>query len=294
MPLSIEKVGDDHIAIYHQYESNGELFADPDMSFWINKDEKELHARSFQQDVPPIYQQVVYGGTFNPKLESELTSFARQWFRNIHSQGYVRELMKVPYRDDEIEIHYNRDGSVRELSGEVSYIEAYKKEYGIETDKDFEKAVSVINAYVKEEFDSESADFEDISRVGLAFTHTEDGKFTIDVAANLVNFSIEKYVDGKLVEEIKYDSLSELITNELEGMSFDDLVYIPEEKLAPIYEKKEFSIIEFQRELHSEDNGETVVFFPVGKEHFAGVCGVLPGDQQCAHSDSAVSIYGEL
>ena len=51
MPLSIEKVGDDHIAIYHQYESNGELFADPDMSFWINKDEKELHARSFQQDV---------------------------------------------------------------------------------------------------------------------------------------------------------------------------------------------------------------------------------------------------
>ena len=95
--------------------------------------------------------------------------------------------------DDEIEIHYNRDGSVKELSGEVSYIEAYKKEHGIETDKDFEKAVSVINAYVKEEFDSDSADFEDISRVGLAFTHTEDGKFTIDVAANLVNFSIEKF-----------------------------------------------------------------------------------------------------
>ena len=263
MPLSIEKVGDDHIAIYHQYESNGELFADPDMSFWINKDEKELHARSFQQDVPPIYQQVVYGGTFNPKLESELTSFARQWFRNIHSQGYARELMKVPYRDDEIEIHYNRDGSIRELSGEVSYIEAYKKEYGIETDKDFEKAVSVINAYVKEEFDSESADFEDISRVGLAFTHTEDGKFTIDVAANLVNFSIEKYVDGKLVEEIKYDSLAELTRNELEGMSFDDLVYIPEEKLAPFYAETEKPFDEFFKELHSEDDGETVVIFPV-------------------------------
>ena len=263
MPLFVEKVGDDHIAIYHHYEVNGDLIADPDMSFWINKDEKALHARSFQQDIPPIYQQVAYNGTVNMKLETELNSFARHWFRNIQSQGYVREIMKVPYRDDEIEIYYNRDGSVRELSGEVSYIEAYKKEHGIETDKDFEKAVSVINAYVKEEFDSESADFEDISRVGLAFTHTEDGKFTIDVAANLVNFSIAKYVDGKLVEEIKYDSLAELTEKELEGMSFDDLVYIPEEKLAPFYAEPEKPFDEFFKELHSEDKGETVVFFPV-------------------------------
>ena len=267
MPLFIEKVGDDHIAIYHHYEAGGDLIADPDMSFWINQDEKALHARSFQQDIPPIYQQVAYNGTINMKLETELNSFARQWFRNIHSQGYTREIMKVPYRDDEIEIHYNRDGSVRELSGEVSYIEAYKKEHGIETDKDFEKAVSVINAYVKEEFDSDSADFEDISRVGLAFTHTEDGEHTIDVAANLINFSIEKYVDGQLTEEIKYDSLAELIKNELEGMSFDDLVYIPEEKLAPLYAKEEQSIIDFYRELHSEDDGETVVFFLFGDNY---------------------------
>ena len=129
---------------------------------------------------------------------------------------------------------------------------------------ELDEAMRVINRYVKEEFDSESADYEDLRAVSLAFTSTEDGEHNIEVNVNLIEFSVLKYVDKTLVEEIKYDTLSELITNELEGMSFDDLVYLTDEQLAPFYEPKEQPIMEFYNELHKDDDGETVALFPVG------------------------------
>lgn len=42
MPLVIEKVSDDRIAIYHHYELNGDLVADPDMTFKVDTEDKAL------------------------------------------------------------------------------------------------------------------------------------------------------------------------------------------------------------------------------------------------------------
>ena len=134
--------------------------------------------------------------------------------------------------------------------------------------EELDEAMRVINEYVKEEFDSDSADYEDLRAVSLAFTSTEDGEHNIEVNVNLIDFSLLKYVDKTLVEEVKYDSLAELIRNELEGMSFDDLVYLTDEQLAPFYkedaEANKKPVMELYNELHAEDNGKTVVLFPVG------------------------------
>ncbi len=102
--------------------------------------------------------------------------------------------------------------------------------------KDLKEAMRVINEYSKEEFEGDEADFSDLTSVSLAFTETEDGKHFIDVEADLINHKIIRNIDNKLVEELKYSSLSELIEKELYGMSFDDLIYFTDEQLAPFYQ----------------------------------------------------------
>ena len=47
MPLTIEQVGDNFIAISHYYEQNGDAMADPDMEFAYDNDRKTLRARTY-------------------------------------------------------------------------------------------------------------------------------------------------------------------------------------------------------------------------------------------------------
>ncbi len=139
MPLVIERTYDDTIAVYHHYTLNGDLVPDPDMTFKFDVCEKTLSARSFQQGIPPIYQQVENGEKVNTSLERELNSFASMWFRNIKHQGYVRKVMNVPYRNDELELHYDLRGKVVDFAGEVSLIELYKKEHKLDVAKKIKK-----------------------------------------------------------------------------------------------------------------------------------------------------------
>ncbi len=101
---------------------------------------------------------------------------------------------------------------------------------------ELDRAKSLINEYCAREFDSE-ADFTDLSKVSLAYTSVENGEHTIQVDADLTAISIKKYIDDQLIEERKYTSLAELSENELDGMTFDELVSVTEEQLNPFREK---------------------------------------------------------
>ena len=80
---------------------------------------------------------------------------------------------------------------------------------------ELDEAQGIINEYMQKELQHESADYSDLRKVQVAFTETEDGKHEIQVELNLVDFALVKYVDNKVVEELKYDSLSNLIENEI-------------------------------------------------------------------------------
>ncbi len=110
-----------------------------------------------------------------------------------------------------------------------------------EYSSDIQRALELISKYKKDEFGyDDDAPYEDLSDIGLAFTETEDGKFDIDVSLDLVNVKITQRFAGKISDERKYSSLSELIEEELESMSFDNLVFIDEDKIAEL--KKEISL----------------------------------------------------
>lgn len=87
-----------------------------------------------------------------------------------------------------------------------------------------ERAIRLINDFCLKEYDSE-ADISDLSKVDLAYTVLEDNdECEIQVSANLVDFGLYTYVDGKLYSETKYDSLEDLVHSELEMLDFDTLV----------------------------------------------------------------------
>ena len=117
--------------------------------------------------------------------------------------------------------------------------------YAPDYPEDVQKALDLIAKYKKDEFGyDDDAPYEDLSDIGLAFTSTDDGEFDIDVGVDLVNFSITQRVGGTVTNERKYNTLDELITNELESLSFDDLVFLDEDTLARI---------------KNEENGEQIV-----------------------------------
>ncbi|MCD7764430.1 MAG: SNF2-related protein [Lachnospiraceae bacterium] len=101
-----------------------------------------------------------------------------------------------------------------------------------------DRAKKLIDEYCLEEF-SESADFDDLTNVGLAFTTITDDEIPIQATVDLVGFKLERYLGETLIDVRQYDSLEALIAGELEGLSFDDLTYASDEQIAAVLAHEE-------------------------------------------------------
>ncbi len=93
-----------------------------------------------------------------------------------------------------------------------------------------EEAKSLINEYCLSEFEGE-ANFSDLSAVPLAHTADEDYDFPIQVYADLVNFRMIKEYNTVTVSTEQFESLESMLGT-LEGLNFDDLVYLTDEETA--------------------------------------------------------------
>ena len=91
-----------------------------------------------------------------------------------------------------------------------------------------DKAKWLINDFCEAEY-RESADFDDLHNVGLAFTTLTDDELPIQVTADLVDFKITHEFDGEVYNTEQYDSIEDMIENGLTGLDFSDLVSVPDE-----------------------------------------------------------------
>lgn len=96
-----------------------------------------------------------------------------------------------------------------------------------------EIAKEFINDFCEAEYGS-PADFSDLEKVGIAYTTVTDEEIPIQVNADLVHYRIERYLDGQFLERRQYESLDELIQNELAELDFDDLVSVSDAELESI------------------------------------------------------------
>ncbi len=96
-----------------------------------------------------------------------------------------------------------------------------------------EIAKEFINDFCEAEYGS-PADFSDLEKVGIAYTTVTDEEIPIQVNADLVHYRIERYLDGQFLERRQYESLDELIQNELAELDFNDHVSVSDEELESI------------------------------------------------------------
>lgn len=85
-------------------------------------------------------------------------------------------------------------------------------------------AKGLISDFCEREYGSE-VEFTDLRHIGLACTTTEDEKHILQVDADLVDYSVCYLVDGVQVHQDKYETLSDLIAQELSVLDFDSLIH---------------------------------------------------------------------
>ena len=93
-----------------------------------------------------------------------------------------------------------------------------------------ERAKTLIDELCAYEYASQ-ADFSDLSRVNIAYTTVGDGELSLQVNVDLEGYKIERELDGKPLDARQYNSLQELIENELECLDFQELVAVSDAEI---------------------------------------------------------------
>ena len=86
---------------------------------------------------------------------------------------------------------------------------------------ELDRAKRLINEYCRKEF-GQDANFSDMTSIGLAFTTVGDADIETQVNANLDDLSIDRFLDGVLIERWVYDSMREMC-DVLENLDFNEL-----------------------------------------------------------------------
>ena len=137
-------------------------------------------------------------------------------------------------KDGEVVDHSFLDNLKSVQSVEILDYQPNISEYDVLLDE----AKRLINNFVEVEYDSDGADYSDLSSINVAYTTTEDELHEIEAEINLVDYRIVTKVDGQIVHTDQYDSLQSIVEYGLKGLEFDELVYVSDEELAPFYEEK--------------------------------------------------------
>ena len=121
MPLNVEWIDTDVIAVSHTYTHNGDLMYDPEMTFRVDREKGTLEPLTFRQDGSlPIYQEVYpEPGKWIPKLSRDLSRFAQQWLQNISQQQYHKKEAIVERDGEDVSLTFDQDGNVLEPAPDV-------------------------------------------------------------------------------------------------------------------------------------------------------------------------------
>ena len=130
--------------------------------------------------------------------------------------------------DDKTDGYYvDADGVTEEFTSEWQ-----AEEYRLKLQEQalMERAKGLISDFCQSEYGAEP-DFSDPAKIGIAYTTITDDEIPIQVNIDLVNFRLERGLNGTHLETRQYSSLQDLIANELEILDFSDLVHVSDEDI---------------------------------------------------------------
>ncbi len=76
------------IAMAHNYISNNDVMADPDMEIQIYPRIRAVEVLTYQQSAVGIYQRVYSESGVNVKMKRKLNDFLYLWLKNLVGQGF--------------------------------------------------------------------------------------------------------------------------------------------------------------------------------------------------------------
>lgn len=103
MDLNIEIIGDDRLAMAHNYVLNGDVMADPDVEFTVDKKNRMLYPQTYQQDSLQYFERVDGDST----RARELNHFMHEWLTNVVDQKY--KVQTIYTEDKELSIKENQN-----------------------------------------------------------------------------------------------------------------------------------------------------------------------------------------
>lgn len=117
----------------------------------------------------------------------------------------------------------------------ISYVRRF-----VDVDKSnvLTQAKQLIDDFCQREYEA-AADFSNLKSVGIGYTDLTDAEIPIEVSVNLIDFQMERRIDGRQYELRQYSSLEELVTQELNNLDFSELTYISDEDLEKFMAQKE-------------------------------------------------------
>ena len=127
-----------------------------------------------------------------------------------------------------------------------------------------EQARKLIDDFCMSEYESH-ADFEDLRKVGVAYTTITDDEIPIQANVNLVDFTVERYLDDWLLERRQYDSLENLIEKELESLDFSELTDYEENDLETYQHYQQYRDVpdsELPPNIEQKETEETLIDEP--------------------------------
>lgn len=106
----------------------------------------------------------------------------------------------------------------------------------IEQASDLDIAKDYIMDFIANEYGDERQDFEfdNLEKVDIAYTTTEDEKHSIQASVDLVNFSMNTYIDDILIKKEQYGTLKELNEYALQHLDYSSLVYVDEDDIEKV------------------------------------------------------------
>lgn len=123
------------------------------------------------------------------------------------------------------------------------------------SDKELEQAKNLINSFCIGEFGN-ATDFTKLSSVNIAYTTITDAEIPIQVTLDLERYYLMRTLDGHVIGKEEYDTFQDFYENCLEGLNFDDLVYVTDEHLQAFYGSLTYSL----DNLAYSSDGSTVDF----------------------------------
>lgn len=101
MDLNIEIIGDDRLAMAHNYVLNGDVMADPDVEFTVDKKNRMLYPQTYQQDSLQYFERV----DGDSARARELNHFMHEWLTNVVDQKY--KVQTIYTEDKELSVKEN-------------------------------------------------------------------------------------------------------------------------------------------------------------------------------------------